>query len=135
LLVKRFSYCTRRPENFSGFFVGWKNPPSTEKFLQLLRKSDHHVLALKEKKVVGFITAITDKTLAAYIPFLEVLPEFRGKGIGTELTKQMLRLLNEYYIVDLLCDAELQPFYEKIGVTKANGMMVRNYSQQSGLNL
>ncbi len=41
-------------------------------------------------KFVGFITAITDKILSAYIPFLEVLPEYQRQGIGKELVKRML---------------------------------------------
>ncbi|MEJ0054026.1 MAG: GNAT family N-acetyltransferase [bacterium] len=124
-----------RPSDLSGFFVGWQTPPSPEKFLRLLTNSEYRVLALDGEKVVGFITAITDKTLAAYIPFLEVLPEYQGRGIGQKLVKQMLDLLSEYYMVDLLCDAELQPFYEKLGMKKTAGMMVRNYAKQSGLDI
>ena len=62
----------------NGFFVGWPNPPSTEVHLKLLEKSSHVVLAVDDEsgQVVGFITAISDGVLSAYIPFLEVLPPF-----------------------------------------------------------
>jgi ribosomal protein S18 acetylase RimI-like enzyme len=65
-----------------GFFVGWQHAPTPAKHLDLLRNSSHIVLAVdtQTKKVVGFITAITDKTLAAYIPFLEVLPAYKRRG-------------------------------------------------------
>ena len=36
-------------------------------------------------QVVGFITAISDGVLSAYIPLLEVLPGWRSQGIGGEL--------------------------------------------------
>lgn len=85
------------------------------------------LLTKNQKKVIGFITAITDKTLAAYIPFLEVLPEFQNKGVGKELVLQMLKILKDYYMIDLLCDTKVQSFYEKLGMNKATGMMIRNY--------
>ncbi|MEK7661993.1 MAG: GNAT family N-acetyltransferase [Patescibacteria group bacterium] len=118
-----------------GFFVGWLNAPTPEKHLQLLKNSNYFVLAIdtESKKVVGFIAAITDEILAAYIPFLEVLPSYQKKGIGKELVARMLEMLKGYYMIDLLCDPELQPFYENIGLKKATGMMRRNYEKQGGI--
>lgn len=40
--------------------------------------------------------------------------------------------IKDIYMVDLLCDEELQPYYERLGMLKAHGMMVRNYKFQSG---
>jgi len=119
-------------EHLRGFFVGWPAPPKSETHLRVLQNSDYVVLAVDEGKVIGFINAITDKTLAAYIPLLEVLPEYQNKGIGTELAKEMLVLLKDFYMVDLLCDAGLQPFYENLGMEKAVGMRIRNFDKQSG---
>lgn len=82
--------------------------------------------------MVGFITAITDGVLSAYIPLLEVLPAYRGRGTGSELLRRLLQKLDHLYMVDLLCDAELQPFYERMGMRPATGMMIRNYAKQSG---
>lgn len=118
--------------NLSGFFVGWKNPPSAEKHLDILNNSDYVVRALSGEQVVGYITAITDKTISAYIPLLEVVPDFQNKGIGKELVTRMLELLKNYYMIDLLCDTDLQKFYEKLGMEKVQGMYIRNYSNQSG---
>ena len=82
--------------------------------------------------VVGFVTAISDHVLCAYIPLVEVLPAYRGRGIGSELVRRMLHRLSDLYAVDLLCDAELQPFYAALGMHPATGMMMRNYERQSG---
>lgn len=120
-------------EHLQGFFVGWKQAPTPERHLQLLEKSDYVILAKDGEKVVGFITAITDHVLAAYIPLLEVLPEYQNQGIGKELVKRMLEKLQDFYMVDLLCDPQLQSFYEQMGMQKAAGMMKRNYSKQSGV--
>ena len=122
------------PEQLRGFFNGWPNPPSPETHLRLLKNSDEIVLAIDQetKRVVGFITAITDHVLSAYIPFLEVLPEYRGREIGKELVDFMLERLGDLYMIDLICDQELQAFYAKRGMVKARGMMMRNYDSQSG---
>lgn len=124
-------------DDLIGFFVGWPSPPAPETHLRLLRGSDAVVLARDgepghDGRVVGFITAITDGVLAAYIPLLEVLPEYQQRGIGGELVRQMLTRLADYYMVDLLCDADLQPFYERFGMRRASGMLARNYERQAG---
>lgn len=117
-----------------GFFEGWPNPPTPETHLRLLEQSDEVILAVDgtSGEVVGFITAISDGVLAAYIPLLEVRPAYRGQGIGTALVRRMLDRLDDLYMVDLLCDPALQPFYAALGMRPATGMMVRNYEQQSG---
>ena len=103
-----------------GFFQGWPNPPSRETHLRLLRESDAVVLALEAGSgaVVGFITGISDGVLAAYIPLLEVLPAYRGRGIGKELVRRMLDRLGHLYMVDLLCLPDLQPFYRSLGMQR-----------------
>jgi ribosomal protein S18 acetylase RimI-like enzyme len=122
------------PENINGFFEGWPNRPSPETHMELLKRSDYLVLAIDDENngVVGFITAISDGILSAYIPFLEVLPPYRRKGIGTELVRRMLHKLNSLYMIDLVCDPNMQPFYEGFGMDRASAMILRNYNRQSG---
>lgn len=118
----------------NGFFVGWPNPPSTSTHLKLLRESQKVVIALDEEKnqVIGFITAISDNVLSAYIPLLEVLPAYQDKGIGKQLVDIMLNELKDIYMVDICCDDDLVPFYQNFGMTHTNGMIIRNYEMQSG---
>jgi hypothetical protein len=61
--------------------------------------------------VVGFINAISDGLATAFLPWLEVLPDYQGRGIGRELTKRMLAELADLYSIDLTCDPELAPYY------------------------
>lgn len=116
------------------FFVGWPNPPSPETHLRLLQSTDHVVIAVDAATdaVVGFVTAISDGVLAAYIPFLEVDPAYQKRGIGTDLMRRFLAQLGHLYANDLLCDEELQPYYERLGMRRATGMLHRNYHRQSG---
>ncbi len=117
------------------FFVGWPDPPRGSKRLAVLTGSSEVVLAREAQsgKVVGFITAVSDGALAAYIPLLEVLPTHQGRGVGKELVRRMLLALEPYYMVDLLCDASLVPFYESLGLSQLIGMARRNYPRQSGV--
>jgi ribosomal protein S18 acetylase RimI-like enzyme len=122
------------PAQLDGFFVGWPNPPAPETHLRLLAGSQHILLARDEAsgQIVGFITAISDGVLTAFIPLLEVLPAHQGRGIGQELVRRMLDRLRHLYAIDLLCDADLQPFYARLGMLPASGMLLRNYDRQSG---
>jgi len=117
-----------------GFFVGWINPQSPETHVEILKNSDFVILAIDDKSdnVIGFITAITDHVLCAYIPLLEVLPEYQGRKIGVELVDRMLKKLDSFYAIDLQCDPELLKFYEKFNMKQTTGMMIRNYDRQSG---
>ena len=82
--------------------------------------------------MVGFITAVSDGISCAYIPHLEVLPTYQGQGIGTALLRRMLERLHYLYMIDLVCDPDLQPFYERAGMRAVVGMVMRNYDRQSG---
>ncbi|GCF09807.1 GNAT family N-acetyltransferase [Dictyobacter arantiisoli] len=121
------------PHQLQGFFIGWSQPPTPEKHHEVLRKSDYCILALDENnRVVGFITAITDHVLTAYVNFLEVLPEHQNQGIGVQLVQRLLEKLHGIYAVDIICDPELIPYFESIGFTRAVGVVQRNEKRQAG---
>ena len=103
------------PDELAGFFVGWPSPPALDRRLELLRRSDAVSLAYDDRLLVGFATAITDSVLAAFIPVLEVLPSPQRQGIGTGLIERLLAQLDELYMVDVVCDAPLEPFYAQLG--------------------
>jgi ribosomal protein S18 acetylase RimI-like enzyme len=115
------------PENLRGFFVGWRSPISSDRHFQILKNSYRFFIAMDEDRVVGFVNCISDELHFAFIPMIEVLPEYQSKGIGTELMKRLLEELRNLQCIDLTCDADVQPFYEKLGMLKSNGMIIRNY--------
>jgi ribosomal protein S18 acetylase RimI-like enzyme len=121
-------------EHLQGFFVGWPNPPSPATHLRILAGSYAIMLARDDTNgaVVGFITAISDGVSCAYIPHLEVLPAYQGRGIGSELVRQLLERLRQIYTIDLICDTDVQPFYARLGMQPYTGMILRNYDRQSG---
>ncbi len=110
-----------------GFFADWPTPLTPERHLEILRGSHTVVLARDGAvgSVVGFVTAVSDGVLSAFIPLLEVLPDRRGQGIGSELVRRILAELDSFYMVDLVCDPELEPFYQRFEMMLLSGMALR----------
>jgi GNAT superfamily N-acetyltransferase len=122
------------PGQLEGFFEGWPDPPSPERHLEALRSSSHVVLAVDEKDdVIGFISAVSDGVLSAYIPLLEVRPEWRGQGIGADLLAMMLERLSGCYMIDVVCDEDVLPFYERQGFVRWSAAIRRNHDALQSL--
>ena len=123
-----------KPSDLYGFFIGWPNPPQPMAHLELLERSDEIVLAVETDSgsVVGFVNVLTDRVLTAYIPLIEVLPEYRQQGLGAELIRRAMERVSDLYMVDTTCDVDVQPFWESLGFTKSSGACVRRYESQSG---
>ncbi|MCG8924964.1 GNAT family N-acetyltransferase [Lentzea sp. CC55] len=113
-------------DDLTGFFAGWPRPPSPAQHLAVLRGSYRVVVARSGGTVVGFVTMISDGVLTAFVPWLEVLPEFQGQGVGTELMRRVVAEAAHLYSVDLVCDDDLRPYYERLGMTAVTGMILRN---------
>lgn len=121
-----------KAEGLKGFFKGWPNPPDTTRHLEILRSSFKVWLALDGKKPVGFINAISDGILHAYIPLMEVLPAYQDQGIGTELLLRMVNSLEGIYAIDIVCDEQVAGFYKRQGFFKLAGMAKRYPEYQDG---
>lgn len=115
------------PDLADSFFEGWAAPPSAEEHLALLRRATHVALAVDDGRVVGFATALSDGVLSAYLPLVEVRPSHRRRGIGTRLVQLLLDRIGELYMVDVICDDDVLPFYEALGFERAGGAVRRNY--------
>jgi GNAT superfamily N-acetyltransferase len=111
-----------------GFFEGWPFPPSPELHLAHLRSAEVAVLAVNAETEHGrrIRDAIGGGALTCFTPLLEVLPEYRGRGIGQELVRRLLARIGDRYSIDLVCDPGLVPFYECLGGVPGTAMMWRN---------
>ena len=67
--------------------------------------------------VVGMGRAISDGTSDAYIQDVAVEVNYRGRGIGTEVVKRLLKRLNQDGVnwVGLIAERGSHPFYERLG--------------------
>jgi GNAT superfamily N-acetyltransferase len=111
-----------------GFFEGWPDPPTPEGHLRHLRGCEHVVLASDPATgdVVGFISELGDGGTVAFISLLEVLPAWRGRGIGSELVRSVMRTYADRYAIDLVCDEDVVPFYVRLGGTPGRAMLWRH---------
>ena len=131
-------YYTNSVENIQhnqlqGFFVDWPTHPSPERHVEILHASHGVELAIdtETNQVVGFITVISDGILAGYIPLLEVLPEYQGKGVGKELVNRITARYENLYMLDVCCDDSVIPIYADNRFLQVAGMVKRNYERQS----
>ena len=115
-------------ERLTGFFEEWGTRPTPATHLRSLHGAEVAILAIDADTdgVVGFVTAIGDGVLSAYVSLLDVVPGYRGRGIGTELMRRVLSRIGGRYMIDLTCDDDLVPFYERIGMTPGRAMMLRD---------
>jgi ribosomal protein S18 acetylase RimI-like enzyme len=111
-----------------GFFEGWPNPPTPDGHLAHLRGCETVLLAVEPAtgNVVGFVSVLGDGGTVAFVSLLEVLPAWRGRGIGSELMRRVLARYREHYAVDLVCDEDVVPFYERLGGTAGRAVLWRN---------
>lgn len=118
-----------------GFFEGWSDPPSPSTLLEILRRASYIAIAvdLQADCVVGFVNCIGDGILSAYIPLLEVRPNYRVMGVGSSLVRALLGSMPAYYMIDVCCDSALADFYTTLGFRPTRGMILRQYQSQSGL--
>lgn len=121
-------------DELEGFFVGWARNVTPAEHLEILSNSHAVELAIDmdTSQVVGFVNAISDGVLMAYLPLLEVLPEYQGRGIGTQLVRRILDRLRGLYGVDVCCDEDVVPFYERFDMIKVAGMVKRPTIPGSG---
>jgi predicted N-acetyltransferase YhbS len=121
-------------EMLHGFFVGWPQRPSPGQHLAVLRGSYRSVVAVenRDERVVGFVNMLSDGVLTAFIPWLEVLPGYQNQGIGGELMRRILEGTDRFYSVDLVCDAELVPYYARFGMQSAASAVLRNPAALEG---
>ena len=117
-----------------GFWEYWPTHPDKTTHREILANSYKAIVAIEHDEIIGFITIISDGIISAYIPLLEVIPSYRGQGIGRRLVELAMKEMENIYMLDLSCDSNLVDFYEKFGMNKTNAMIKRNYASQSGKN-
>ena len=109
-----------------GFLAHWDFVPPAGTLLRMLKGSSMVILARDShsSRVCGYVTALTDQVVCGYISAIEVRPECRKQGIGTELLTRMTERLSVYGIY-LTCAPAMIPFYESAGFKQVAAMSKR----------
>lgn len=83
----------------------------------------------QNKEIIGVCFGITDFAYWLFITDLGVIRECTGQGIGKALVKKLHELAGgiENIIMYTCVNKNAIPFYEKIGMTRPNDVMVYNH--------
>ena len=99
--------------------VEWSSAEKPDLLLKALRNSHTVVTAWDGERLVGLGNAISDGCLVVYYPHLVVHPEYQGKGIGTEIVKQMQKKYEGFHQQALFADGRAVEFYKRCGFVEA----------------
>lgn len=112
----RFTICTKRNQKLHGC-LNWKKVITTDKLYTVIR-------AREGKKLAGQLAIDLSDKDAAWIYWLVVNPQFRGKGTGTELMQRAEKFIASKNINKIYLHAQkenedmLVPWYESLGYEK-----------------
>jgi predicted N-acetyltransferase YhbS len=120
------------PCQLQGFLAHWDFVPPEGTLLEILRGSSHFIVARQDSEVVGYIAVLCDHVSCAYISHLEVRAQHRNNGVGKELVQRLLSRIGDVHGIYLGCAPSVEPFYEKLGFTKATGMKRRKQRSSDG---
>jgi ribosomal protein S18 acetylase RimI-like enzyme len=113
------------------YAASWRNH-SAMNFQPVLRQNLAYVCARHSERLIGFIRLAWDGDIHAFVLEPTVHPDFRRRGIGTQLVKQAAIAAKERGVEWLHVDFEphLQEFYDKCGFrdTRAGLMNLKDKS-------
>jgi len=106
--------------------MGWNDflRLSAEQLLTAMKQSFYSIYVYDGANLVGTGRVVSDGVINAYICGIGVLPQYRNKGIGTEIAKRLTGHCTSYKLhVQLICEDDLILYYSKMGFEKfAAGM-------------
>jgi len=97
----------------------WSSAQKPELLRKALLASDSLVTAWDGTRLIGLGNAISDGYLVVYYPHLLVLPDYQGRGIGTELMRRLMARYEGFHQHMLVADARAVDFYRKCGFARA----------------
>ncbi len=97
----------------------WSSVKKPELLYKGLLASHSLVSGWHDRKLIGLGNAISDGYLVVYYPHLLVLPDYQGRGIGTELMRRLMAHYEGFHQHMLVADGRALDFYRKCGFERA----------------
>ncbi len=105
--------------------VDWLSANYPERLKKALDHCETVYTAWCGDRLVGLINAIDDSELTAYVHYLCVDPQFRGKGIGKKLLEFIKEKYKDYLYIILIAENEpLIKYYRQNGFELIEGRYV-----------
>ena len=98
--------------------LAWSCANKPDALIGALRGSHALVTAWQDDLLVGLGNSISDGHLVVYFPHLLVHPDHQSRGIGSELTRMLLRRYAGFHQQVLLADGRAVQFYERLGFSR-----------------
>lgn len=87
---------------------------------RLIREASRVVGVYDGDRQIGFCRAFTDGLVVAYLADVYVVPEYRGRGLGEELVREMVETGPLAHLRWLLHTEDMHPLYRKFGFAEPN---------------
>jgi GNAT superfamily N-acetyltransferase len=87
---------------------------------RLIREASRVVGVYDGDRQIGFCRAFTDGLALVYLADVYVLPEYRGRGLGEELVREMVENGPFAHLKWILHTEDMHPLYRKFGFTEPN---------------
>lgn len=102
-------------ENIERLFkcVDWTTSSNYELTKKALANSSDVFSAWDDNKLVGLVYVIADGGITVHVHYLLVLPEYRNKGIGSNLMNMVIKKYKNYVRMYLESKEENVSFYSK----------------------
>lgn len=111
--------------------VGWDRPV-TEADLAAVLAAGPAVAAWNGEELVGFVRALSDGHLAAYIEDVMVHERCRHLGVGSALMARLLAELADVAVINLFCASGPVPFYEQQGFRPSDYVLLQRHRHTQG---
>ena len=93
----------------------WAAGRPKETVERLIREASRVVGLYDGGRQIGFCRAFTDGVASAYLADVYVLPDYRGRGLGEALVREMIESGPYGAVTWLLHTTDMHPLYRKLG--------------------
>lgn len=97
----------------------WSSAEKPDALLNHLRASHSVVSAWEGDQLIGLGNVLSDGQLVAYYSHMLVLPNWHGKGVGSQIAGRLMERYRSFHQQVLLADGRSIAFYERLGFSKA----------------
>jgi ribosomal protein S18 acetylase RimI-like enzyme len=108
----------------------WASGRSRETQDRLIDEATRVVGLYQGKRQIGFCRAATDGVSFVYLADVYVLEEYRGRGLGEQMVREMVEGGDLGHLKWLLHTSDMHPLYRKLGFDVPNAKVMERLPPQ-----
>jgi ribosomal protein S18 acetylase RimI-like enzyme len=108
----------------------WASGRSRETQDRLIDEATRVVGLYQGKRQIGFCRAATDGVSFVYLADVYVLEEYRGRGLGEQMVREMIEGGDLGHLKWLLHTSDMHPLYRKLGFDVPNAKVMERLPPQ-----